>query len=149
MKRNPPHTSFSQKRMPLMVITIMLSYLLVSCTSPRESIYEGLFSSAFEVSVFYPCGLSTPEAFVGESGYVETGYWLVSTPDSGFNEQLQDFHALRGDTGQLSVYVKVVGTLSPTKEYGYGHLGLYSNEITVSEVLDMKPWDSKQCQLER
>ena len=149
MKRNPPHTSFSHKLIPILVIMIVLSNLLASCISPQDQTYEGLFSSAFEVSVFYPCGLSTPEAFVGESGYVETGYWLVSTPDSGFNEQLQDFHALRGDTGQLSVYVKVVGTLSPTKEYGYGHLGLYSNEITVSEVLDMKPWDDNLCQMEK
>ena len=149
MNHKSPSTLFIQKRFAIISITIMLSYLLASCTSPQEKTYEGLFSSAFEVSVFYPCGLSTPEAFAGESGYVETGYWLVSTPDSGFNEQLQNFHSLRGDTGQLSVYVKVVGTLSPIKEHGYGHLGMYSNEITVSEVLDMKPWDGNLCQFEK
>ena len=149
MKHTPTYTSFSQKLIPIMVITIVLSCLLASCTLPKEQTYGGLFSSAFEVSVFYPCGLSTPTALVGESGYIETGYWLISTPDSGFNEQLQDFHSFREPTGQLSMYVKVVGTLSPTKEHGYGHLGMYSNEITVKEVLGMKLWDEHQCQLER
>ena len=149
MKHKPPYLPFSQKHILLIAVTIILSILLASCTPPQDSIYEGLFSSAFEVSVFYPCGLSTPTALVGESGYVETGYWLISTPDSGFNEQLQEFHSLRGPTGQLSVYVKVVGKLSPTKEHGYGHLGMYSNEISVLEVLDMKPWDDNLCQLER
>ena len=141
--------SFPQKRIPIMVITIILSILMASCSAPKESNYEGFFSSAFEVSVFYPCGLSTPTALVGKSGYIESGYWLVSTPDSRFSEQLQDFHAYREPTGQLNLYVKVVGTTSPTKEHGYGHLGMYSNQINVTEVLDMKLWDDRLCQLER
>lgn len=149
MNHKNPQISILQKRIPTMVIMIMLSYLLAACTSPGESIYEGFFSSAFEVSVFYPCGMSTPTALVGESGYIETGFWLVSTPDSRFSEQLQEFHAYREPTGQLNLYVKVVGTTSPTKAHGYGHLGMYSNQINVTEVLDMKLWDDHLCRLER
>ena len=138
MKHTPTYTSFSQKLIPIMVITIVLSCLLASCTLPKEQTYEGLFSSAFEVSVFYPCGMSAPIEYVEGVGYKETGYWLISTPDSGFNEQLKTFHSYREPTGQLSMYVKVVGKLSPTTEHGYGYLGMYSNQITVKEVLDMK-----------
>ena len=75
-------------------------------------------------------------------GYKDVDYWLTSTPDSGFNEQLKTFNSLREPTGRLKTYVKFVGTISPTKQNGYGHLNMYSNRITVREILDMKPWDS-------
>jgi len=145
MKNMPPFTSFLQKLIPLIFITIMLSNLLVSCTSPQDSVFEGLFSTSFEVSVFYPCGMSTHKEYVEGVGYKDLGYWLTSTPDSGFNEQLKTFHSLREPTGQLRMYVKFVGTISPTKQNGYGHLNMYSNQITVTEVFDMKPWDDTLC----
>ena len=137
----PPYTSFSQKLIPLFAITIMLSNLLASCSPPRPSVFEGRFSTSFEVSVFYPCGTEYVEG-VGDK---DSGYWLVSTRDSGFNERLETFQSLRGPTGELSVYVKFVGTLSPKNQNGYGHLGMYSREITVTEVLEMKAWDENQC----
>lgn len=148
MKHKPPYTLFTQKIIALIAITVMLPDLLTACVSPRDSIYEGLLSTSFEVSVFYPCSMSAPTEYVEGVGYKETGYWLISTPDSGFNEQLKTFHSYREPTGQLNMYVKIVGTVSPTKEFGYGHLGMYSNQITVKEVLDMKPWVDNQCQLE-
>jgi len=81
-------------------------------------------------------------------GYKDVEYWLTSTPDSGFNEQLKTFNSLREPTGRLKTYVKFVGTISPTKQNGYGHLNMYSNQITVTEILDMKPWDDTLSQME-
>ena len=76
----------------------------------------------------------------------DLGYWLTSTPDSGFNEQFKDFESQRGPTGELRLFVKFAGTVSPTKKLGYGHLGVYSNQIAVSEVLEMQPWIESQCE---
>jgi len=144
MKHKPPNTAFSQKRIPLIIITIMLSNLLASCTSLQDSIFEGLFSTSFEVSVFYPCDTEYVEGVYNK----DLEYWLTSTSDSGFNEQLKTFHSLIEPTGQLKMYVQFVGRISPTKQNGYGHLGMYSNQITVTEILDMKPWVDTLCQSE-
>ena len=124
----------------------MLSFLLTSCASSRGSIFEGRYTTAFEVSVFHPCGVSIPTELVEDAGFQM--YWLESAPDSGFNERLDTFHSLRGSTGELKLFVKFVGTTSPTKPFGYGHLGMWANQVTVVEVLDMRPWVANQCQFE-
>ena len=106
------------------------------------------FSTSFEVSVFYPCGMSSHAENVEGVGYKDLEYWLTSTPDSGYNEQLKTFYSVRAPTGRLKTYVKFVETISPTKQNGYGHLNMYSNQITVTEILDMKPWDDTLSQME-
>jgi len=137
------HISFIKFSL-LIAVLMMLASPLTSCASfvKSEATFEGLYATSFEVSVFYPCGMTED---IDDQGNKDLGYWLTSTPDSGFNEQLTEFSALREPTG-LRVYVKFIGVLSPTKPFGgYGHLGMYSNQVTVLEVLDMKPWSDSEC----
>ena len=148
MKYQPRYPSFSQKLIPLMIIAFMLANLLTACSSPKVSTFEGLFVEAFELSVFYPCGMSTPARFDEGVSDNDSGYWLTSISGSGFNEQLENFFSLREPTGELHMYVKFLGTLSPTKQNGYGHLGMYSKQISVIDLLDMQPWVDHQCDLE-
>ena len=102
-------------------------------TVTRDVEFRGHFVSSFEVSSFTPCA---PETQVpGFSG----AYWLSSTPESGFYEQ---YAAVTGvPTSQqpsgATVYVHLIGDLSPDSENGYGHLNAYAHEITVTQVLEM------------
>jgi hypothetical protein len=138
-------THISLTRFSLLIaVLIMLANLLTSCTSfaKSEATFEGLYATSFEASVFYPCGMTED---IENQGNKDLGYWLTSTLDSGFNEQLTEFSALEEPTG-LRVYAKFIGVLSPTKPFGgYGHLGMYKNEITVTEILEMKPWSDNLC----
>jgi len=136
-------TSFSL----LIAVSMVLANLLTSCTSfvKSEATFEGLYATSFEVSVFYPCGMGTQTEDTEDQGNKDMEYWLTSTPDSGFHEQLEKFSDLAEPTG-LRVYVKFTGVLSPTKPFGgYGHLGMYKNEITVTKILEMKPWSDNLC----
>jgi hypothetical protein len=137
---------FPPTRNHIIVFAIMVAVLIASCTGPRVSTFQGLYTTAFEVSVFHPCGVRIPTEIVEDVGFQM--YWLESAPDSGFNERLEAFHSLRGPTGELKLFVKFVGTTSPTKPFGYGHLGMWANQVTVTEVLDMRPWVANQCQFE-
>ena len=138
--------SFTRLSLPI-VVSIILANLLTSCTSfvKSEETFEGLFVTSFEVSVFYPCGMGMQTEGIEDQGNKDLGYWLTSTPDSGFNEQLTKFSTLTDPTG-LRVYVKFIGVHSPTKLFGgYGHLGMYKKEITVTKILEMKPWSDNLC----
>ena len=127
-----------------MAVSMMVASLSTSCTSfvKSEATFEGLYATSFEVSVFYPCGMAED---IDGQGNKDLGYWLTSRPESGFNQQLTEFSVLREPTG-LRVYVKFIGVLSPTKPFGgYGHLGLYKNEVTVIKILEMEPWSDNLC----
>jgi hypothetical protein len=137
------HISFTRFFL-LIAVSIMLASLLTSCASfiKSEATFEGLYVTSFEVSVFYPCGMTED---IDDQGNKDLGYWLTSTPDSSFNEQMTRFSTLREPTG-LRVYVKFIGVLSPTKPFGgYGHLGMYKNEVTITKVLEMKSWSDNLC----
>ena len=137
------HISFVRFSL-LITVSIMLASPLTSCTSfvKSEATFEGLYATSFEVSVFYPCDMTEN---VDDQGNKDLGYWLTSKPDSGFNEQLTKFSTLAEPTG-LRVYVKFTGVRSPTKPFGgYGHLGMYKNEVAVIKILEMKPWSDSEC----
>ena len=137
------HISFVRFSL-LMAVSMMLASLLTSCTSfvKSEATFEGLYATSFEASVFYPCGMTEN---IEDQGNKDMEYWLTSTPDSGFHEQLEKFSDLAEPTG-LRVYVKFTGVLSPTKPFGgYGHLGMYKNEVTVTRILEMKSWSDNLC----
>ena len=141
------HISFARFSL-LIAVLIMLASPLTSCTSfvKSEATFEGLFVSSFEASIFYPCSMGIQIEEIEDQGSKDLGYWLTSRPDSGFNEQLTKFSTLAEPTG-LRVYVKFTGVRSPTKPFGgYGHLGMYSNQVNVLEVLDMKPWSDSECE---
>ena len=125
----------------------MLASLVASCTSfgKSEATFEGLFVSSFEAYIFYPCSMGIQIEEIEAQGSKDLGYWLTSRSDSGFNEQLTKFSTLREPTG-LRVFVKFIGVLSPTKPFGgYGHLGMYKDEVTVIKILEIKPWSDDLC----
>ena len=138
--------SSSQKPIHGILILVLLFILCTSCIFSREKMYEGQFSSAFEVSVFYPCGMEERSEYIEGFGFQDHGYWLTSNLDSGFNDQFHSFDALRDQTGTVNLYVKFIGKTSPTKKHGYGHLGMYSNQVNVIELVDMKPWSEDLCE---
>jgi hypothetical protein len=125
-------------------------FLLVSCSifvpastpAPASTEFEGFYTSSFEVSSFVKCGMNS------QSGYGQ-GYWLVSTTE--FQEKFR--RTLSGAAGTYgpkdnprvfdTVYVRFTGTLSP--KGNYGHLGAYSNEVTVIKVIEMKTISSGFC----
>lgn len=126
---------------------ILLITLLASCASKEGIIVEGRYSTSFEVSVFMPCRTNNQKE-LWESADKNSVYWLTSTPASHFSEQLKPYYSLMEPTGELNMYVKFIGDISPTKKNGYGHLGMYSNQVTVTEVVEMEPWVDRQCPLE-
>ncbi|MFN8414108.1 MAG: hypothetical protein U0Z26_17140 [Anaerolineales bacterium] len=144
----PMLTSTSQP----IATTILLSPTVV----PTSSVFVGRFTSAFEVSVFYPCNLKVDEEYVKGFGYRSLGYWIKALPESGFYEQFEPFLsqailATGNERPEVTVFVRFVGVLSPTKSNlekgsGYGHMGMYTNEVTAIKVLEMKPLSDDQCQ---
>ena len=129
-------------------LTFLFSVQLVSCASPQESVFEGQYSTSFETSIFYPCDLRSHTKYQEEADYIGHGTWLISDPNSGFNEKLKTFETLREPTGALKVYVKFAGVQFPTREKGYGHLNMYSDQVSISEILEVKPWNENLCQVE-
>ena len=89
--------------------------------SPDNS-YHGHYTYGFEVSSFMPCGSSER--------------WWVSAETRGLRTQLGE----RAGT----VYAEVRGEIS--KRGSYGHLGAYSRELTVLEVVTTRLPGDKDCQ---
>jgi hypothetical protein len=98
---------------------------------PTEGEFSGYYTSGFEVSSFVPCGNPTAEPGYG------VGYWLSSEPEAGFYEQYSEISAQVSPPpgGYVTVFTRFRGRLSPPGSYG--HLGAYSREVTVVEVLEM------------
>jgi hypothetical protein len=102
-------------------------------TVTRDVEFRGHFVSSFEVSAFTPC---TPETQVpGFSG----AYWVSSTPESGFYTRYAEVTGVvqRQQPAGVPVYVHFIGDVSPDSKNGYGHLGGYAHEVTVTQVLEM------------
>lgn len=116
-------------------LLIFLTACVSSSTTPASTEFEGFYTSSFEVSSFVPCGMNE------QSGY-GSGYWLVPTAE--FQEKFR--FTLSGAAGTYgskdnprlfnTVYVRFNGSLSP--KGNYGHLGAYTNEVNVIQVIEMK-----------
>ena len=97
---------------------------------PTTGEFKGFYINGFEVSSFVPCDMVDDLA-------QGTGYWL-----NGISEMSDQYYALVQSsgfdqgTGYLSVYVRFNGELSPPGG-GYGHLGAYEREVTVTKLLEM------------
>jgi hypothetical protein len=96
--------------------------------SPTSGEFSGYFTAGFEVSSFVPCSGSE---IGGDAG----PWWTGGTPESGFYDRYLD---VIGATGPeyVTVYVRWRGTVSPLGTYG--HMGEYTREATVEEVLEMR-----------
>lgn len=124
--------SLSRRRCAGVALAIVTAgFLSFGCpapTNPSEGTgtFAGLYLQGFEVSVFTPCGRGSPSS--------TTGYWL--TGNAAFHERYSALATTRGSNGfGPVVYTRFTGTLSA--EGGYGHLGVYKREITVTSVTEM------------
>jgi hypothetical protein len=102
-------------------------------TVTRDVEFRGHYVSSFEVSSFTPCVPETQAP--GFSG----GYWLSSTPESGFYTRYAEVTgvSVSQQPSGKKVYVHFIGDLSPESKNGYGHLNAYAHEVTVTQVLEM------------
>ena len=91
---------------------------------------SGYYTSGFEVSSFVPC--EDPDT----PGY-GAGYWLSAEAGSGFYEQYSAIAETVSPPpgGYVTVFTRFRCQISPPGNYG--HLGAYSHEVTVQEVLEM------------
>lgn len=119
----------------------------------KSAMFKGHFTAAFEIMLFYPCDMKIRFKEVKGFEY-SLGYWLRMTVGTGFGEQYEDLHSQAimqqglDKRAPFTVYVRFLGTLSPTISdvgRGYGHMGLYQNEVAVTELLEMKPDAAGQC----
>ena len=148
MKDHSQYLTILQKSSIRLLFILLIGITqLTSCFSGEDTVLEGRYTTAFEISDFMPCNTRYQKEY-WDSANNNSVYWLTSTPESNFNEQLKTYLHLLGPTGELNMYVKFVGNISPTKKNGYGHLGMYSNQVTVTEVVEMEPWMDQQCPLE-
>jgi hypothetical protein len=102
-------------------------------TGRRDVEFRGHFVSAFEVSSFTPCEPETQvPGFYG-------AYWVTSTAESGFYTRYAEVTgvAQAQQPAGVPVYVHFIGDVSPDSKNGYGHLGGYAHEVTVTQVLEM------------
>jgi hypothetical protein len=112
----------------------LVAYLVLQPMSVRqgstESEFRGYYTSGFEVSSFVPCAS-------GDVPGYGAGYWLNSEPESGFYDQYSQLSQSVNPPpgGYVTVFTRFRARLSPPGSYG--HLGAYSHEITVTEVLEM------------
>lgn len=96
-------------------------------TGSTSGEFSGYYTSGFEVSSFVPCAEAGPAAS-GEA------WWLGGAAESGFYDQYLD--VIGPDAGEyVTVFVVWRGTVSPPGTYG--HLGAYTREATVEEVIEM------------
>jgi hypothetical protein len=102
-------------------------------TVTRNVEFRGHFVSSFEVSSFTPCAPET------RGPGFSSGYWVSSTPESGFYARYAEVTgvSVSQQPSGKTVYVHFIGDLAPDSENGYGHLNAYAHEVTVTQVLEM------------
>jgi hypothetical protein len=122
--------------------------------SGAEYTFTGYYRAGFETSSFVACDSfgapGTPNGYdsYGIPGYGR-GYWLKDTADSGFWSRFAELtpqFMQRSRVGSMeaspSVFVRFIGHASPRRSlfewHGYGHLGLYDREITVTRLIEMR-----------
>jgi len=94
---------------------------------PTTGEFSGYYTSGFEVASFVPCPASALDAADG-------AWWLGSIPESNFYDKYLD--VIGPDAAEyVTVFVVWRGTVSPPGSYG--HLGAYTREATVEEVIEM------------
>lgn len=106
-------------------LPLLLAGCPMSSTAPEPQRYEGFFKQGFETESFQPCG-SKEEWWVTEGAELRQRYNEVA------------------DLNYDPVYVVVRGQLGP--EGKFGHLGLYTRQIAVSEVIEIRLPQHGDCE---
>ena len=91
---------------------------------PDDGRYMGFYAQGFEVDGFRPCG-SDESWWVTEGAELRTRYRELTT------RQYEE------------VYVELRGQVGPRGRYG--HLGAYTRELSVDEVITIRPIHPGDC----
>ena len=102
---------------------------LVGDIFSEEKVYRGRVAFGFEASDFSPCG--------------SDALWWITGSDETYTELYDSYRALGVDWYQHA-YAEVRGSRSGKGEYG--HLGIYSRELEVEEVLEVRLLDEGECE---
>lgn len=110
--------------------TVLVASLLPAACGTRSDVFAGRYESGFETSAFHPCGS-------------EEQWWV--TADSAAWARLHEPPARVDSVGYLEAvaFVRLRGRRSPPGEYG--HVGAYDRELTVTEVLEVRPPEEAEC----
>jgi hypothetical protein len=112
---------------------------------PEQEFY-GYYTAAFETSSFVPCSDN-------EMPDYGKGYWIDIFSSSSFIETYadlipeMDWHADQSGNLDAIVFVHLIGLPSNpgSPEPHHGHMGLYKQEILVTKLIEMKPFEEGQC----
>lgn len=101
----------------------------------QEAVFEGRYTSGFEVSALAPCG----ERWAGESWWVmaDSAAW------AGLRAALDEVREGRGPGDYVTIFVRVRGAVTDTGRYG--HVGAYDRRLRVTELVSALPADSAAC----
>jgi hypothetical protein len=129
------------KRRPILVAIIIVLALCIcaSCvlgagaaayfwparvvTGPSTGEFSGFYTSGFEVSSFIACGQTDEQ------------WWLGADPATGFYDYYRTLTGSQAPGDYTAVFVRFRGNL--TAPGLYGHLGAYSREVYVTDLLEM------------
>jgi|GEM_PF-1288194 len=94
----------------------------------NEQAFEGTFTFGWEVSLFVP----------GDASRQGPRYWLAWTPESRFMERFRQCgYDPAWTPGYGRVRTRFLGVLENGAVGGYGHMGQYEAQVTVTRVLEM------------
>jgi hypothetical protein len=101
---------------------------------PHESPFRGIITLGFETSVFTPCDSDEPSS------------WLALSKKSNFSARYKNLMKRQpADQQDLPVYAHFVGVQVSGDPNGYGHLGQFTSEITLTKVLSLQLAPDGKC----
>jgi hypothetical protein len=103
---------------------VLLSACVSSATGVADEQFAGHYSQGFEVDAFRPCGS-------------EERWWVTE------GTELRSRYAALSPKQYEEVYVEIRGHAGPSGRYG--HLGAYTRELAVGEVITMAPAAERNC----
>jgi hypothetical protein len=117
-----PTPTRNEMRQLLLALPLLIGGCAKTITDPAAVVYEGFYTWGFEVNAFQPCGS-------------EESWWVTEGDLSARHREIaQDYQP---------VFVVLAGEAGPPGKYG--HMGAYSREIAVKEVLEMRAAREADC----
>lgn len=112
------------RRWTILALPLALGACVSGISGPDEPILRGHYSQGFEVDAFQPCGR-------------EESWWVTD------GESLRSRYRALNPSQYQRVYAVVRGRTGP--EGKYGHLGSYTRELSVSEVISIRAEGAGDC----
>lgn len=122
----------------LMLFVLFSLCACAACASsppiPHESSFKGIITRGFETSIFKPCDSDDAPS------------WLTLSTKSNFSTRYKNLMKRESDGQQdIPVYAHFVGVKISGDANGYGHLGQFTSEITLTKVLSLQPAPEGKC----